>query len=130
MPKTTVGAIIEKNGKILITKRNVDPFKGYWVIPGGHVEKYETAEVAVKREIKEETGLDIHPRFLFYTDEIIRDKAGYNGHNVVLVFHARTKQEATINEECSEFKWVRPAEAVKLNLGFRNNEIIRKWLQN
>jgi len=59
MPNVSVGAIIEKDGKILLTKRNVKPFKGAWVIPGGHIEQYEKAEDAVKREVREETGLNI-----------------------------------------------------------------------
>ncbi|TAL47058.1 NUDIX hydrolase, partial [archaeon] len=61
MPIATVGAIIEKDGKILFTKRNHEPFKGKWALPGGHVEQNETVEDAVVREIKEETNLYIQP---------------------------------------------------------------------
>lgn len=130
MPKTTVGAIIEKDGKILLIKRNVEPFKGAWAIPGGHIEKYEKAEDAVRREIKEETKLDIQPAFLFYVDEIMPGlEPGFDGHDVVLVFYANTQEEAKINEESLEFQWLRPEEAVKLKLGFRNGEIVRKWIQ-
>ena len=129
MVKTTVGAIIEKDRKILVIKRNVEPFKGSWAIPGGHIEKYETAAEAVKREIKEETDLNVQPTFLFYIDEInsgIEPK--FDGHSVVLVFYAKTNGKARINEESSEFKWVRPEEAVRLKLGFSNSKIIRKWM--
>lgn len=52
--------VIIKNseGKILLTKRNVEPFKNYWVFPGGHVKK-ETPIDAAKREIFEETELNV-----------------------------------------------------------------------
>jgi ADP-ribose pyrophosphatase YjhB (NUDIX family) len=42
---------------ILLVQRNEEPNRGYWTLPGGFVECTETAEVAVVREVKEETGL-------------------------------------------------------------------------
>ncbi len=40
-------------------KRGIDPFKGYWALPGGYLEWDESLEEAVKREVKEETGLEV-----------------------------------------------------------------------
>ena len=51
--------IINKNNEILLQLRNKAPEKGYWSIPGGRVEMFETIEDAVKREVKEETDLDV-----------------------------------------------------------------------
>lgn len=42
---------------ILLIKRANDPFKGQWALPGGHVERDETLDTAVVRELQEETGL-------------------------------------------------------------------------
>ena len=68
MPETTVGAIITiRDGtctKILLTQRAIDPFKGFWCLPGGHIDPRESAEQAIAREIKEETGLEFQPQFL------------------------------------------------------------------
>jgi len=58
-PTPTVDAIIQKNSQILLVKRKKEPFKGYLVLPGGFVNEGERVEDAVKREIKEETSLDI-----------------------------------------------------------------------
>jgi len=55
----SVDPVILISGKIVLTKRAVDPFNGYWVLPGGRVEKNETVEQACIREAKEETGLDV-----------------------------------------------------------------------
>ena len=55
-----VDAIIEDDdGNIVLIKRNYPPYKGYFALPGGGVEKGETAKQALIRETKEETNLDI-----------------------------------------------------------------------
>lgn len=54
-----VEGVYVKDGKILLLKRGVEPFKGYWHVVGGHVEEKETLKHALKREFKEETNLDI-----------------------------------------------------------------------
>ena len=52
-PILTVDGIIQRNGKVLLERRSVKPFLGYWALPGGHVDYGERVESAVKREIKE-----------------------------------------------------------------------------
>jgi ADP-ribose pyrophosphatase YjhB (NUDIX family) len=53
------GALVIRNGKVLLIRRIIEPFKGYWDIPGGFCEVDEhPAETAV-REVREETGLEI-----------------------------------------------------------------------
>ena len=58
-PIVGVGGVVVKDGRALIVKRAHEPRKGEWSIPGGRVELGETLEDAVKRELKEETGLDV-----------------------------------------------------------------------
>ena len=129
MPRACVAAIIEREGNILLTKRNVPPYKGSWVIPGGKIDENEEAAAAAKREAKEETNIDIEPRFLFYHDEFTPEVAnGFSKHYLVLVFHAETAQEAKINSESTEFTWVTPEDALKMDLGFRHSDIIKRWL--
>lgn len=56
-PGLTTDGVIFKNNEILLIKRNNDPFKGKWALPGGYVEYGEKVEDAVVREILEETGI-------------------------------------------------------------------------
>ncbi len=87
MPKSTVAAIIHPAGDrrtILLTRRNVNPFNGLWCLPGGHVEDFEPAEQAVRREVKEETNLDFAPdQFVGWFEEIFPE---HRFHAVALAF--------------------------------------------
>ncbi|MBI5281532.1 MAG: NUDIX hydrolase [Candidatus Solibacter usitatus] len=57
-----VGAVVFNEGKVLLIERGQEPLKGWWTLPGGLVETGERLESAVRREILEETGLEIRPR--------------------------------------------------------------------
>jgi ADP-ribose pyrophosphatase YjhB (NUDIX family) len=61
-----VRAILEKEGKILLLKRT-KPNETYWVFPGGGVEAGENLEDALKREVFEETGLEVEVRELIHS---------------------------------------------------------------
>jgi 8-oxo-dGTP diphosphatase len=127
MPKVTVGAVLTRyfgdELRLLLTKRNVEPFKGYWCIPGGHIERDEDAITAVIREVKEETNLDIMPRFLSYLDEIFPER---NTHNVVLLFQGEASGEAKAEPaEVTEMGWFTVADALKMELAFRHREAIQ-----
>ncbi|MCR2822315.1 NUDIX domain-containing protein [Lederbergia panacisoli] len=58
----STGGILIKDNKVLLVQVNYGPNKGLWMIPGGIVEPGESLEEAVKREIKEETGLVLNPK--------------------------------------------------------------------
>ncbi len=53
----STNAVIINDGRVLLVRRGVEPFKGLWAVPGGYVEWDETVEQAVVREVKEETCL-------------------------------------------------------------------------
>jgi len=55
---------IFQNNKVLMHKRaeNKEKFPGFWIGPGGHVEQGEDALTAAIREVKEETGVIVHPK--------------------------------------------------------------------
>lgn len=57
-----VGAIVhDAVGRLLVIQRGHDPHRGLWSLPGGRVEPGETAEQAIVREVREETGLQVSP---------------------------------------------------------------------
>ncbi len=64
-----VAAIIRKDGRIFATQRGYGEWKDWWEFPGGKMEKGETAEEALKREIREELSTEINVEELFCTVE-------------------------------------------------------------
>jgi 8-oxo-dGTP diphosphatase len=58
-PIVGVGAIVVEGNRVLLVCRAHEPLKGEWSIPGGAVEVGETLEVAIAREVREETGLEV-----------------------------------------------------------------------
>lgn len=84
-----VAVILNDEGEILVCRRAKDPAKGTLDLPGGFTESYETAEEAVNREIKEETGLDIvQTRYLFSLPNVYT-YSGFDVHTMDLFFESR-----------------------------------------
>jgi mutator protein MutT len=58
-PYVGVGAVIVDRGRVVLIKRKHEPLAGHWSLPGGAVELGESLEDCVRREILEETGLEV-----------------------------------------------------------------------
>jgi len=61
-PVVGVGAVVIRDGKVLLIKRGVAPSRGLWAVPGGSLELGETLQQGAEREILEETGITIRAR--------------------------------------------------------------------
>ena len=85
-PFLGVGALIFEDGKLLIVERASEPFKGYWSLPGGIVECGEKLVQGIRREVMEETGLEVEPLSVFEIFErIIPDAEGKAEYHYVLI---------------------------------------------
>jgi 8-oxo-dGTP diphosphatase len=130
--QTTVGAIItQPEGnliRVLLTRRGIPPYRGKWCLPGGHIEKYETARSAIIREVKEEVGVDFDASFFGYFDEIIPED---NIHAVVLIFDGEFRgNPAAQTREVSEIKWFSFEKIRSLQLAFQHNSILEKYFDS
>ena len=85
-PVVGVGAVIIKNGKVLIVKRGKEPGYGRWSIPGGAVHLGEKLARAIEREVLEETGLVVEAGEVVEVYEpLIRDEKGKVRYHYVLI---------------------------------------------
>jgi 8-oxo-dGTP diphosphatase len=118
-PVVGVGAIVIEKGKILLEQRGNEPAKGQWTIPGGVVEVGESLEAAVKRETKEETGLDVEvQRLVDVVDQVHYDNQGQiEYHFVIIDYAAKVKTgKATAASDAKDVRWVEISEVENYNL--------------
>lgn len=97
-----VDGICLKNNKILLVKRNCEPFKGFWHVVGGEVQKHESIGAALRREFKEETALDIE------VGDIIgsRVEESFDRTKLILILEvASFNGEIKLNSENESFGW-------------------------
>lgn len=132
MTKATVAAIIAPSetepDTILLTRRNVTPFKDRWCLPGGHIDAEETALTAVVREVAEETGLQFsNPTFLCYSNEIFPE---HNFHAIALAFYGvGIGPAALMPDEVTEIAWFPLREALTLPLAFNHTQILQHYAE-
>jgi 8-oxo-dGTP diphosphatase len=116
-PHLAVSAAIVRDGKLLVVRRARKPALNLYTLPGGGVEVGETLKEAVKREVREETALEIEPVALAGEREVIvRDAHGrVERHFVILCFAARwLAGEPVLNEELDDARWLDPADLESL----------------
>lgn len=110
--RTVVKALITNRGDILIGKKEEQdghPISGEWHILGGHLEHGEQIEEAVKREVEEETGLDVKIHQL--VDVMTFSWEDGDKDSVQIVVHCEAeKREEEPQEDIEELKWVSPDE--------------------
>ena len=116
-PVATVGALIhDGNGHVLMIRTH--KWGDRWGIPGGKIERGESSTNALRREIREETGLELRDiEFALVQDCILSPEFQRPEHFLLLNYVARaTTTAVTLNDEAEEFRWLTPADALSLNL--------------
>jgi ADP-ribose pyrophosphatase YjhB (NUDIX family) len=132
-PVAAVGALISnEGGQLLLVRRACDPGKGRWGLPGGFVDRDETVEQAMAREVREETGLKVvearylvsHPNQYCYR--------GIVAPVIDFFFHCSVDGEDEIKlaaDELDHHEWVRPTDAHLQQMAFVSNRLaIERWL--
>ena len=123
---TTDCVIFFRNGnkpKVLLVRRAKDPFKDRWALPGGFLEEEEPLEVGAKRELREETGLNIEKLEQLHTFGTPgRDP---RGRTISITYWGVVdrEEEVTGNDDAAEASWFELNELP--DLAFDHSEIIQ-----
>jgi 8-oxo-dGTP diphosphatase len=118
-PLLGVGAIILDGDRILMAQRGKEPLKGWWSLPGGALETGELLADAVRREVREETGLEIEPVELFQIFErIIPDGEGKPEYHYVLIDYLCRVTGGTLQagDDVCRVEWVSRKELAGLQI--------------
>jgi 8-oxo-dGTP diphosphatase len=128
-----VGAMIEHepSGKILLSKRAdaADYLPGIWEDIGGRIKQFEEPEEALRREVKEETGLDIEilkPLAVFHD---YRGKRTAENELLIVTYWCKAQSnQVVLSNEHSAYQWVSPQEGLELaeHIGVRMD--IQAWI--
>jgi 8-oxo-dGTP diphosphatase len=128
--KPTACAIVtDEQGRVLLARRAGEPFRGYWDLPGGFLEEGEHPLDALRRELREETGLEVEPgEFL----GIWMDRYGdaEDAHATLnLYWSARVLSgEPQAADDVSELAWFSPDELPTAEeLAFHIGEALATW---
>ena len=108
-PRVGVGAVVLKDGHVLLVRRDRAPAKGKWSVPGGLVNLGETTEAAAAREVVEECGLTVRLLGLAgVVDRVVRDPDGRIRYHYVLVDYAAVPVSGDLRpgSDAADARWV------------------------
>ena len=92
-PIVGVGGVVMDHDRALLIRRGKEPLKGEWSIPGGMLELGEDLAAAVRRELKEETGLEVEPlECILVFDRISHEGERIKYHYVIIDYLCRKKR--------------------------------------
>lgn len=129
-PLSTVGGLIyNQKNEILVVKTH--KWRHLYGVPGGKIAYGETMHEAFKREVKEETNLDIYDIVFVCIQDCIHHKEFYQEKHFLLInFVAYTKTENVIlNDEAYQYRWIDMHESLLLPLNEPTRFLIHEVLK-
>jgi 8-oxo-dGTP diphosphatase len=114
-----------RDGRVLIGRRRHEPRKGYWDLPGGFLEESELPLDGLRRELREETGIDVEPVEWFgtavdrYAEEFV----------LSLTWIVSGDGDPVASDDIEELQWFAP-DAVPAEMAFESqSDVLRRWAE-
>jgi ADP-ribose pyrophosphatase YjhB (NUDIX family) len=119
-----VQGILERDGRVLLARRAHEPRRGHWDLPGGFLDETEDPVDGLRREFREETGLDVEPVELLRIDiEPYGDR-----HVFSVTWIVRGDGEPVAADDVEELRWFAPGE-LPGEMAFPGQEsVLRGWV--
>jgi len=131
LPVARVEALIHKHDTVLLLKLASEPNLGKWGLPGGAVKTGETVEEAVRREAKEQVGLDVNLEgMLDIQDDIHHDGKGkVRFHHILIGYLTSPRRgKVVLSAEATEYKWFTAAEVRSVFATDNTKRTVQKYL--
>ena len=130
VPRIVIGVLVSNENKEIFLARS-HKWKDKWIVPGGHLDFGETLEACAKREVKEETNLDIEDVTLIDVQESVFSEEFYNKrHMIFLDYSAKVvNSDVILNDELQEYGWFSFEDALKLDLNSSTRRFIEKFIE-
>jgi 8-oxo-dGTP diphosphatase len=128
-PRVGVGAVVIREGRVLLIRRGVNPSPGLWAIPGGGLRLGETLQEGAEREILEETGIVIRAGAPVFTcDFFERDQEDrLRFHYVIVDMSADyVSGDAKAADDALDARWISPAELQSLRVTKTTLKLLRQ----
>jgi 8-oxo-dGTP diphosphatase len=128
-PLVGVGGVVIADGRALLIRRRSPPLEGEWSIPGGMLEVGETIEEGVRRELAEETGLEVRVLdFIEVFERIFPDQDGRTKYHFVILDYlcAVESGEARAASDVSDVAWARADELARYSLTTTATRVIER----
>ena len=128
-PICGVGIVVFDQQKVLLIRRGKPPRQGDWSIPGGKQKLGETLQEAARREVQEETGIEIGPlKLVDVVDSIFKDSQQRIQYHYCLIDWMGEYQSGTLNaaDDAADAKWFDVNALQTLGLWDKTLEIIKK----
>ena len=122
-PLPAVQVLLERDGRVLLARRGIEPRIGHWDLPGGFVEESEPAPAALRRELREETGLELESARLHRIDiEPYGDRFVFS-----VTYRVTASGEPVADDDVAELRWFAPDE-LPAEMAFPGQEhVLREW---
>lgn len=130
-PIIGVGAVIVEGGRALLVRRNTEPLRGEWSVPGGVLELGEKLRDGVRREALEETGVEVEAgEVLDVCDSIFTDGLGQTQYHYVLIDYLcrPISGHAQAGSDVSDVRWVSADALPAMGLRESIEQVVRKGL--
>ena len=130
-PIIGVGAVIIEGDRVLLVRRAKEPLLGEWSIPGGMLELGEKLRDGVRREVEEETGLEVEAgEVLDIFDSIFADTLGRTQYHYVLIDYLcrPISGQARAGSDVSDVRWVSAEALAAMELREVTDQVVRKGL--
>ena len=128
-PLVGVGGVVVSENRVLLIRRGGPPLEGEWSIPGGMLELGESLREGVRRELEEETGLEVSVHDLIEAfDRVTMDEEGkWRYHFVILDYLCEVVSgEARAASDVVDVAWAREEELERFSLTPTATRVIKR----